>query len=148
VDNGALLELARNLLLFIASASQQPAPQTLPAIQVLPVAEIQRLVCEGPCTLKAFYTPERGVIVSDQLDFAKNIMAQSILLHELVHYVQKSRGAFDATGLDCGAWYDQELEAYEIQNAYLRRFGGQQLMWMDRLPKEMCEAKRKKMPAQ
>lgn len=102
----------------------------------------------GACTLKAFYTPEQGVIVSDQLDFTKNIMAQSILLHELVHYTQNVRGAFDAEGLDCNAWYDQELEAYEVQNAYLRRFGGQRLMWMDRLPKEMCEAKRKKAPAQ
>jgi hypothetical protein len=137
MDQTAVVELAKNLLIVVGSLMQQPTPIEPPEVRVLPAAQIERMVCKGPCRIKAFFVPGEGIYLSDALDLEKDAMSQSILLHELVHFVQNTTGAFDAAAANCEAWYAQELEAYEVQNAFLRR-NGLRLMWMDRLPKGMC----------
>ena len=42
-----------------------------------------------------------------------------MLLHELVHHVQRVSGKFQAIPSECDRWYAAEREAYEIQNTYL-----------------------------
>ena len=138
MDKSLLVELAQALLLTIGALTGKPVPETLPEIYILPAAVMQERACKGPCRIKAFYVPEEGVYLSDALDIKNDVDAKSILLHELVHYIQSARGAFDASGIDCDRWYDQEMEAYEVQNAFLRRYSEQRMMWIDRLPKDLC----------
>lgn len=47
------------------------------------------------------------------------IMIRSILLHELVHHLQKTTGKFEVVASFCSRRIFEELEAYEIQNRYL-----------------------------
>lgn len=49
------------------------------------------------------------------------IMIRSILLHELVHHLQKTTGKFEVVASFCSRRIFEELEAYEIQNRYLSR---------------------------
>ena len=138
MDKSALIELAQALQLTIGALTGKPVPDSLPEIRTLPAAVMQERACRGPCRIKAFYIPAEGVYLSESLDIKNDVDAKSILLHELVHYVQNAQGSFDAGGVDCDRWYDQEMEAYEVQNAFLRRYGEQRMMWVDRLPKDLC----------
>ncbi|MEO6023168.1 MAG: DUF6647 family protein [Burkholderiales bacterium] len=138
MDKSALMELAQALLLTIGALTGKPMPETLPEIRILPAAVMQERACRDPCRIKAFYIPHEGVYLSDALNIKNDVHAKSILLHELMHFVQNARGSFDPGGIDCDRWYDQEMEAYEVQNAFLRRYGEQRLMWVDRLPKDLC----------
>ena len=57
--------------------------------------------------------------MDEALDIENNTYDRSILLHELVHHLQKTTGKFDAVPNFCNRRNAQEREAYEIQNRYL-----------------------------
>lgn len=120
MEASALNSLLVELFAAIKLLSGYPAPASLPEVNAMPRAEIQQRLCAGrPCQIKAFYHPEWGVIVDQSLDFANDPFDRSILLHELVHHLQKTTGKFDAVVNFCNRRTAQELEAYEIQNRYL-----------------------------
>jgi hypothetical protein len=120
MEASALNSLLVELFAAIKLVSGYPAPATLPEVNALPAAEIQKRLCEGRlCQIKAFYHPEWGVIVDETLDFRNDPFDRSILLHELVHHLQKTTGRFDSMVNFCNRRTAQELEAYEIQNRYL-----------------------------
>jgi len=108
------------LFTAIRLISGYPNPDVLPEIQRVSVAEMQQKICGGrSCPVKAFYHPEWGVYVDEALDIENNTFDRSILLHELVHHLQKTTGRFDAVPNFCRRRNAQELEAYNIQNRYL-----------------------------
>ena len=116
----ALNSLLVELFAAIKLVSGYPAPATMPEVQAMPQVEIQKRLCNSrPCQIKAFYHPEGGVIVDQSLDFTNDPFDRSILLHELVHHLQKTTGKFDSVVNFCTRRNAQELEAYEIQNRYL-----------------------------
>jgi hypothetical protein len=104
--------------------SGYPAPAVLPAVQSLPLVEIQRRLCDGrPCRIKAYYHPESGVVFDETLDVQNDPFDRSIFLHELVHHLQKTTGKYHALGSLCSRRISEEREAYEIQNRYLSQIG-------------------------
>ncbi|MGQ0580209.1 MAG: DUF6647 family protein [Betaproteobacteria bacterium] len=108
------------LFMAIRLISGYPSPDVLPQIHRVSVAEMQQKICGGRnCAVKAFYHPEWGVYVDEGLDIESNTFDRSILLHELVHHLQKTTGKFDAVPNFCVRRNAQELEAYNIQNRYL-----------------------------
>jgi hypothetical protein len=108
------------LFAAIRLLSAYPAPDVLPDVHAMPLYEIQHRLCsDRPCSVKAFYHPEWGVIVDDTLDFRNDAFDRSILLHELVHHLQKTTGKFEIVRSFCSRRISEELEAYEIQNRYL-----------------------------
>jgi hypothetical protein len=108
------------LFAAIKLLSAYPAPAVLPEVTSLPQWEIQRRLCDGrPCRIKAFYHPDWGVVVDETLDFQNDPFDRSILLHELVHHLQKTTGKFERVASFCSRRISEELEAYEIQNRYL-----------------------------
>jgi hypothetical protein len=89
-------------------------------VHALTQSEIQRRLCEGrPCRVKAYYHPESGIIVDESLDLQNDAFDRSILLHELVHHLQKTTGKFEIITSFCSRRISEEIEAYEIQNRYL-----------------------------
>ena len=125
MDQSSLTSLMVELFMAIRLVSGYPSPDGLPQIQRVSVAEMQQKICSGrSCTVKAFYHPEWGVYVDEALDIQNNAFDRSILLHELVHHLQKTTGKFDAVPNFCIRRHAQELEAYEIQNRYLAFQGG------------------------
>jgi hypothetical protein len=121
MDPTSLSALVARLYTVVHLLSGYPVPETPPAVQLLPRAEIERLVCAGPCQIRAYYHPDFGVVVDQSLNLESNRYHQSILLHELVHHAQHVAGAFDHVDSNCEARVASERQAYDIQNRFLAR---------------------------
>lgn len=120
MDQSSLTSLMVELFTAIRLLSGYPSPDVLPQIQSVPAVEMQQKICGGrSCAVKAFYHPEWGVYLDQALDIRNNAFDRSILVHELVHHLQKITGKFDAVPNVCVRRNAQEQEAYEIQNRYL-----------------------------
>jgi len=120
MDQSSLTSLMVELFTAIRLISGYPSPDVLPEIHRVSVVEMQQKICAGrSCAVKAFYHPEWGVYVDEALDIENNTYDRSILLHELVHHLQKTTGKYDAVPNFCNRRNAQEREAYEIQNRYL-----------------------------
>ena len=61
--------------------------------------------------------------MDESLDLAGDSFARSILLHELMHHVQVSAGAYETLPSDCERRNAEEHEAYKVQNRYLAAIG-------------------------
>lgn len=123
MDHSALVSLMVELFTAIKLISGYPSPAVLPQVETAPLTEIQRRLCGGrPCHIKAYYHPDSGVVLDEALDFEHNAFDRSILLHELVHHLQKTTGKYEVMSR-CSRRFSEELEAYEIQNRYLSQIG-------------------------
>lgn len=119
MDSVSLASLALQLLASIHSLSGYPASSALPEIHQAPVAEIQQRFCQGTCAAQAFYRPGEGIYIDEKFDLAHDEFARSVLLHELVHHMQRASGTFQKMPSACDRWFAAEQEAYTIQNRYL-----------------------------
>jgi hypothetical protein len=119
MDLPSLQQLAFDLFGAIHALSGYPVPATLPPIQAVPVEVMQQKACGKPCAVKAFYHPEWGVFFDEKMDLAANDFDRSVLLHELVHYLQSTGGRFEKMPITCERNQLAEAEAYKIQNLYL-----------------------------
>lgn len=119
MDKSWLTDLVVQLYMAVQGITGYPAPASMPEVRQMPRAELQRLVCTGPCQIRAFYHPEMGVIVDEEFNLKSNPYHQSILLHELVHHAQHVAGRFDSLASACEARSASESEAYDVQNRYL-----------------------------
>jgi hypothetical protein len=115
-------ELLPWLLGAVDQLSKYPRPKALPAIHRVPRSLIEDLVCAGECGVLATYRPGEGVYMDERMRPETNLFDRSVLLHELVHYVQdlaNERGEMEA----CKRWYYREQEAYAIQKQFLMLVG-------------------------
>ncbi|HEX4986545.1 MAG TPA: DUF6647 family protein [Burkholderiales bacterium] len=119
MDSLALTSLAIQLLASIHSLSGYPVPEALPEIHRVPLAEVRQRFCDGNCSVQAFYRPGEGIYIDEAFDLARDEFARSVLLHELVHHVQRVTGTFQKMPSECDRWYAAERQAYQIQNRYL-----------------------------
>lgn len=106
------------LLRAVDELSKYPLPKTLPRIQRVPRAVIEDMVCAGECQALATYRPGEGIFIDERMQPETNLFDRSVLLHELIHYVQdlaNERGEME----DCKRWYYREQEAYAIQKQFL-----------------------------
>jgi hypothetical protein len=137
VETQDLVALVSDLFAVISSVSTYPQPYHLPPVYRRPLPELQAMVCKGPCQVRGFYLPPKGVYLNETLDIEHDVVARSVLLHELVHYVQELSGRFNSLPDKCDRWWSREKEAYDIQNAYLRSSGSPRRFALDSLP-GMC----------
>jgi len=63
--------------------------------------------------------PGEGIYIDEAFDLTNDEFAKSVLLHELVHHLQRVSGTFQKMPSACDRWYAAEREAYIIQNRYL-----------------------------
>jgi hypothetical protein len=113
----AIRELMADLIIFIVGSTSYSSTSALP--EVLPIArpELEQRVCGKPCPVFALFVPEQGILLDDRLDLLADTAAQSVLLHELVHYLQWQATGRRAT--KCDEWLAREREAYRTQFAWL-----------------------------
>src|SRR4030095_6258406 len=115
-------ELVDSLLDTIARMSNYRKPDVAPRVSRVSRAEIERTICRGPCPVKAYHLPETGIFLDDKLNPETDLVHRSILLHELVHFLQEVNGEY-ASMDECGRWLEREREAYWLQNQYLSLIG-------------------------
>jgi hypothetical protein len=109
--------------LLVTAALLGGYPQNAPAppVHVVDRALLMKHFCGSPCTIKGAYLHGQGVLIAASLDIDGNPMDRSVLLHELVHYLQDINGRFRDDG-PCDRWKEREIEAYTLQDSYLARY--------------------------
>jgi hypothetical protein len=117
-------DLLPELMGAIGNLSRYSLPETLPKVFVVPHEKIEELACGRKCPALGAYKPGEGIYLDDALQPETNVFARSILLHELVHYVQDLASAKDNRE-SCERWYQREKEAYAIQEHFLALVGSE-----------------------
>lgn len=113
-----LAELMAELLVAIQALSSYGAPAVAPRVAFVSQQRLQQEACGRPCEVYGWFPPGQTIFIDDRLDPTKDMVARSILLHELVHYIQQEEGTFPPGG-GCEAWLEREWEAYDIQIRWL-----------------------------
>lgn len=108
------------LLAWIHATTANAIAETAPLVEFVQPRLIADIMCdsEPKCPVLAMYLHGDTIFLDDRLDVQKNEFHTSILLHELVHYVQQQSGRFREA--DCDSWVKEEREAFRIQTAWLR----------------------------
>jgi hypothetical protein len=120
-DMDDMIELTRHLLRTATRFSKYRMPAALPMVSRMTRSDLDHLACaEGApkCGVSAMYEPSRGIMIAEDLQPETNLFHRSILLHEIVHYLQEMGHELSASAA-CERWYQRELEAYSIQKQYL-----------------------------
>jgi hypothetical protein len=117
-------ELIPSLLESLNQLSKYPKPARLPAVLRVSRDRLEAIGCAGkkPCGVLAIYRPEAGIYLDERLDPEANLFDRSVLLHELVHYLQDLHGE-RSDMRPCERWYYREVEAYAIQKQFLMLVG-------------------------
>ena len=110
-------KLVASLLVAISGYTGYAIPGVLPHIRTLPHDELVEKVCNGPCGVIGFTTPEGEILLDDSLMVGADPTATSILVHELTHFLQIRSGVLSYS---CAAWREREREAYDVQYHWLR----------------------------
>ena len=119
MDLNTIQALVSSLLLNISSISSYPIPAKPPDVFLIGAAQVQERVRSKPCRARAFFAPGEGIFLDASLDLKGDFYERSILVHELVHFLQHASGRFDAEKGPCARHSAEETEAYDIQNKYL-----------------------------
>jgi hypothetical protein len=127
------------LLSWIHATAGYEVPATLPTVQFVSHQVLVDTMCNGvDCSVAGMYLYGDSVYLDDRLDVENDPFHRSILLHELVHYVQRQSGRF--TPPSCATWLAAEREAYRLQARWL---GAEQVAFpvLRRMPRaDACEA--------
>ncbi len=126
-------ELFAVLLSWTVTLSGYPAPAQPPEIVRVPHAFFVDKACGGQeCKVYGWYAGGSKVYLDQALDPDGDIVAASVLVHEMVHYLQGTarRDAIPATGAAyddnpplCEDAINMEREAYGVQREFLLRYG-------------------------
>src|SRR5262249_47669073 len=108
------------LLAWIHATTAYALPETAPRVEFVQPRLIADIMCDGEpkCPVLAMYLHGDTIFLDHRLDVQENEYHTSILVHELVHYVQQQSGRFREG--DCDSWVKEEQEAFSIQAAWLR----------------------------
>ena len=111
-------ELMPALVSALDQLSKYHRPVALPEVIRVSHERIEAMVCNAKCGALAAYRPGEGIYLDERLQPETNLFDRSVLLHELVHYVQDMS---DEHGdmRPCMRWYQREQEAYAIQKIFL-----------------------------
>ena len=115
-----LSSLAADLLLSVLVMLGQK-PLDTPRVETLEPAQLQQRVCGAKCRVFAWYAPEGTIYLDKRLDLKRNLYARSILVHELVHHIQRLRTGHQAQ--NCAEWSARERRAYAVQAHWLKVHG-------------------------
>ena len=125
-------DLYATLLSWAVTLSGYPAPAEAPVVVAKPHAFFVENACNHQeCKVLGWYSGGRDLYLDDTLDPEQSLFASSIVVHEMVHYLQAvARGdgslgggaAFDSMP-SCQQFLHWEFEAYAVQREYILRYG-------------------------
>ncbi len=117
----SMAEIITGLLLFIQSEVGLFNSIEPPHIEFMPVVEIAEAACEQHCNeIKGWTPPGNTVYLSNDLSINLDMFDRSIVLHELVHYVQYKYQLANMAS-DCLTWKAREAQAYQLQFRWLQK---------------------------
>ncbi len=116
-------ELFAILMSWAVTLSGYPRPNTQPEIVMVPHSYLVAEACGGhECQVLGWYPPGQTIFLDDRLDPVTSLYASSIVVHEMVHFLQQQSGRFEE-GRSCASAMRREREAYAVQREFLLRSG-------------------------
>jgi hypothetical protein len=113
------------LLSWTVNLSSYPHPGEAPEILFKPHSFFVDVACNGieKCDAVAWYNDDKEIIFLDKrLDGHTDAYTRSVVVHELVHYLQDINGEYN--DIDCDLYAKREREAYSVQKQYLNKIAG------------------------
>ena len=112
------------LLSWTVSLSSYDHPGVTPDILFKPHSFFVDIACNGneKCDAVAWYDNNGTIYLDERLDGNTDAFTRSVVVHELVHYLQDIRGNYP--NMDCDLYAEREREAYSIQKQYLNKIAG------------------------
>jgi hypothetical protein len=100
-----------------------PMPDRAPEVVSVPHSFLVQQACGGrECKVLGWFPPGEKIYLDNRLNPAEDLYANSILVHEMVHYLQHTaHKASDS--FSCKHAVELEHEAYGAQGAFLTRYG-------------------------
>ena len=118
-------EVAELLGWAIHLADYDGAGLDVPPVRLENDAFFARYACRGGhrCRVLGWYA-DRGVVhLHEDLAGLDSLFTRSLLVHELVHYLQHASGHYAAH--DCASFVAREREAYAVQQRFFIAYGAQ-----------------------
>lgn len=116
-------ELYAILMSWAVTLSGLPAPERMPEIVRVPHSYLVQAACNGrECKVMGWFPPGETIYLDDRLDPRDNLHASSVVVHEMVHYLQHQSMA-RGLPFDCVSTISLERQAYGVQREYLLRYG-------------------------
>lgn len=113
---------AASLYAIASGLSGIPLADKSPDIMLVPAETLRAMACPNKepdrCPVYGLFTRGR-IWVDASLDFS-DAYASSILLHEMVHYLQDAR---DGPAASCEEWERREAQAYQAQMVAMSHAG-------------------------
>ena len=125
-------ELYATLLSWAVTLSGYPAPERPPEVIPQPHSFFVEKACNGrECKVMGWYAGGTAIYIDDRHDPEKDLLASSIVVHEMVHYLQAvargdnlpKNGAAFGSMPTCQQFVRWEYEAYGAQREYILRYG-------------------------
>lgn len=122
-------EILAVLMSWAVTLSGYPSPAEMPRVVAVDHRYFVDNACGGhECKVLGWYARGKTLYVDRRLDYRDSLYASSIVVHEMVHYLQHldqerqaaRTGSGDAI---CPSAIAMEREAYGVQREYLLRYG-------------------------
>ena len=117
------------LMSWAVTLSGYPTPAAMPHVEAVAHEYFVEHACGGrECKVLGWYARGHTLYVDRRLDYRDSLYASSIVVHEMVHYLQQldvERRAAQSPGTAtiCPSAIAMEREAYGVQREYLLRSG-------------------------
>ncbi len=116
-------ELYAVALSWAITLSGYTAPVDPPEVAMVSHQYLVEKACAGrECKVLGWFPPGKTIFLDDRLNPKEDLFATSILVHEMVHYLQSQSSQFGAAS-PCQRAISMEREAYGIQREFLVRYG-------------------------
>lgn len=121
MNNSGLLAV---LLSWAAHLSGYAYPDTVPALEHRGHEFFVQHACGGmeKCPVVAWYNDKGVIYLDDRVTDMQDPIVRSLIVHEMVHYLQDLSGRYTAGG--CTEQVERERQAYSVQRTYLNRVAG------------------------
>lgn len=112
------------LLSWTVHLSSYPHPGETPEIIFKSHPFFVDTACNGneKCDVVAWYNDEGSIFLDNRLEGNTDAFTRSVVVHELVHYLQDISGKYSE--MDCDLYAKREREAYSVQKQYLNTIAG------------------------
>jgi len=121
-------EILAALMSWAVTLSGYPTPAQMPRVEAVPHEYFVKHACGGhECKVLGWYARGHTLYIDRRLDYRDSLYASSIVVHEMVHYLQhldqERRQVAQPGAPVCPSAIAMEREAYGIQREYLLRYG-------------------------
>jgi len=116
-------EILAGLLSWAVQLTSYSSPMEPPLVSYVPTTKLTEQACAGRhCGVLAWYDDHGHILIDDRYRHQDTPFLRSLLVHEMVHYLQDLSGHFH--GDSCQDYRAREREAYAIQREFMARAMG------------------------